>query len=257
MKKISFGIAICAFVLFQLSQPAQAKIWRSPSYPYGDLVVGHCILVDTISEADDTHVYTLNPDNTTAINFEYYEHWNRNARCDELQFHVDHNTPIIRLREWLRGVAIGWYQNIGTSHFKNQTVSTPSHEWFFIDEAGAHRIPDWLTALSWGLLMYDRISIGLPVSGDFHKYVKFSTPLNFGDGNYADKVSSIWLENDTDYSTLPNRLVEEINRKDADSSYPVLGNGVCTYPGTYPGDPYRALLDWGWMLRNPGCPMAN
>jgi hypothetical protein len=258
MKKISFGIAICIFVLFPLFQPAQANTWKSPSYPYtDDLVVGNCTLVDTLAEADDTHVYTLNPDNTTQLNRAYYEHWDRNARCDELQFHVDHNTPISRLTTWLDETTYGWFANIGTSHYKDQTVSTSRHEWFFINESGAHRIPDWLTALSWGLLIDDRMSIYQ--TDAFYKYVTIGAPLQFAEGQFADKINAVWKDEVRDYGNLPARLGEEIK----DWTLPERNSYMnafesCEFDlGRRGFNPHDNLLDWSWMLSNPGCPLAD
>ncbi len=82
-------ILISATLLGTLSvASAQAGTYRSPTYPYEyGYKVGDCILVDTPSEADATHVYTLNPNFTRQMNTAYMRYFGRNARCDELQFH--------------------------------------------------------------------------------------------------------------------------------------------------------------------------
>lgn len=36
----------------------------------------------------------------------YNSSWGRAPRCDELQFHLDHSTPLDRLTDWLKGQAI-------------------------------------------------------------------------------------------------------------------------------------------------------
>lgn len=187
--------------------------------------------------------------------------WDRNARCDELQFHVDHNTPLDRLRSWLGEVARGWYQNIGSTHFKDQTISTSSHEWFLVKDGVLRRIPDWLTAVSWGLLIDDRISIPYQLNTEFYNLVTIGPPLNFGDGPYADKIHAIWKEEDREYPELPSALEYEINRigfwqySEMRRSGNLFTN--CTYQSYYSRDPYANLLDWTWMLRNPGCPLAE
>jgi len=143
MKKIIVISAVAVFLFVLSAHSSAASTWKSPYAPFtDDLKAGNCTLVNTVAEKDSTHVYTLNPDNTYNLNWAYWERWRRNARCDELQFHVDHSTPISRLNSWLDEVAYGWYADIGNTHFKGQTVSTSRHEWFFVDQNGIHRIPD-------------------------------------------------------------------------------------------------------------------
>lgn len=269
MKRIIIGLALFAL----LAPVAQAGTWKSPHYPYGDLTLGNCALVNTQSEANATHVYTLNPDNTIAINSAYMSRWDRNARCDEIQFHVDHNTSINRLTNWLDETAYGWYANIGTSHFKNQTISTSRHEWFFVDVNGIHRIPDWLTALSRGLLINDRISIPPAHTEKFYELAEIGPPLLFSSiekgqtqwlGPWSEKVYNIWKNGDRDYTTghppMPSRLVEELGRRTDCASFAgscsILFES-CQYIPYTPPDEYENLLDWSWMLRNPGCPLAD
>lgn len=216
-----------------------------------------CIMVDTMAEADTTHIYTLNPDNTNNLDLYYNRYWGRSARCDELQFHIDHNTPIYRLRDWLNGVANSWYQNIGATHYNHQTVSTARHEWFYIDENGAHRIPDWLTAMSWGLLIKDRLSIPIDVTDLFYNNVTFTAPMQFNDGQFADEIYSLWKENNPDYSTLPKTMQTEIDGF-IDGSSSMFDAGIfrdCSL--AWPRGAYQDLLDWRWMLSNPGCSLSE
>lgn len=51
-------------------------------------------------EGDNTYAYLQNVYNA------YQEAWGRYPRCDELQFHMDHGTPLERLKEWLAGESI-------------------------------------------------------------------------------------------------------------------------------------------------------
>lgn len=41
-----------------------------------------------------------------AVHDAYVAYWDREPRCDEMQFHLDHSTPLDRLTEWLKGQAI-------------------------------------------------------------------------------------------------------------------------------------------------------
>lgn len=40
-----------------------------------------------------------------AVRSEYFSYWGRYPRCDELQFHLDHSTPLDRLTSWLNEIA--------------------------------------------------------------------------------------------------------------------------------------------------------
>ena len=214
MKKI-ISVTSILFVLFLVSvKQSNASPWIPPQGLGTEfLEAGDCILVNTVAEKDANHVYTLNPDNTRAINQSYVMRWSRNARCDEIQFHVDHNTPISVLNNWLDNVAYGWYANLGSTHFKGQTVSTSRHEWFYVDQNGIlQRIPDWLTSLSWGLLVSDRLSVSPYHADKFYEFVTIGPPLGFNDGQYAVIINNIWKNGSTDYTGLPPRLADEFSR---------------------------------------------
>jgi len=255
MKKTLLFTAIAVLGLIVIAQKTDAATYLDPTDPTQSYQAGDCAMVSTRVEATGGKVYTLNPDHTKLLNTAYHEYWDRNARCDELQFHVDHGTTLARLRTWLGEVAVGWYKNVGATHFKNQTISTSRHEWFYIDEDGAHRIPDWLTALSWGLLIEDRLSIWPVNTNNFYNNVTIAEPLYFSDGHYADKISGIWKNNDRDFSLLPSRLAEEIETVVRQSN----AFTACTFSwySAFPGNPWDNLLDWSWMLHNSGCPLAD
>ncbi len=254
MKKIT----LLTFVLLLAAIPAsrvEAGKWRHGNEYY---TAGNCYMVDSQAMADDQHVYTLNPDHTFQLNYSYVLRWGRNARCDELQFHVDHNTPLSRLNAWLDEVAFGWYSNLSASHFNRQTISTSRHEWFYVDENGIHRIPDWLTGLSWGLLVNDRLSIPIVHTEAFYEYATISNPLNYYGGSYVDEINDIWQDGNRDYSNLPTSMVNDINsvnspvlRVGRGGSFSVFTN--CAYLTSSAGDPYGNLLDWSWMQHNLGC----
>lgn len=241
-----------------------APITKAGTYPSSDGVnpikLDGCTLVNNQEEADSTHVYTLNPDNTIKIAEAYLKYWGRPARCSELQFHVDHNTPISRLNSWLNSVVISWYKNIGSTHFEGKTVSTSNYEWFLIKGGVAHRIPDVLTGWSWGLLVDDRLSIPYQNTTAFYDSITIGPPLNFSDGQYTDKIHEIWKNKYRVYSSLPSRMADTIEKFVNDTWAGSMGGGIferCNYSARYPGDPYAKLLDWSWMLRNPGCALGS
>ncbi|MCH7492617.1 hypothetical protein IID19_03445 [Patescibacteria group bacterium] len=257
MKKLTLFAIATAFLF-------SATTIYAGTYPSSDgetqITVAGCTLVTTPAEADSSNVYTLNPDHTILLNNSYFTYWGRNARCDELQFHVDHSTSISRLNSWLKSVVRGWFSDIGNTHYANQTVSTLNHEWFFIKEGVARRIPDILTSWSWGLLVGDRISIPRAVQADFYELVTIGAPMEFSGGQYSEKINSIWMDGNRDYSSLPESMSTIID-KFVESKFagsPTDG-GIferCTYASLYSGDPWRALLDWSWMARNVGCALA-
>lgn len=258
MKKLTLFAIATAFLF-------SATTINAGTYPSSDgetqITVAGCTLVTTPAEADSSNVYTLNPDHTILLNNSYFTYWGRNARCDELQFHIDHSTPISRLNSWLNGIALGWYQDIGSTHYANQTVSTSTHEWFFIKDGVARRIPDLLTAWSWGLLLGDRLSIPAAHTTAFYNSVTIGAPVDFSGGQYYKKINSIWLEGDRDYSTLPesmSTIIDKFVESKWAGSDPTDGGifGRCIYRSLSPGDPWAALLDWSWMARNVGCALA-
>ncbi len=266
MKRVWLALAVGVSVTLVFAGSASAGTYLSPYAPYEDgYKAGDCTMVTTRGEADATHVYTLNPSNTVNLNLSYLYYWGRNARCDELQFHVDHNTSIARLNSWLKSVVVDWFKNIGTTHYNNQTVSTTwsnghGYEWFLVRDGAIHRIPDWLTALSWGLLMNDRLSIPVGVHEEFYDNAPLGAPVSFNDGPYATKIRSIWQNGDRDFSTLPASLATEINSFLSGGGGRSGNWGVftsCSYQFSWSSDPYGVLLDWSWMLRNDGCPLAS
>lgn len=251
MKKTLLFMSLVGLVGLVGAKPAEAKTYLDPYSFEEGYSAGKCVMVDTRSEADSTHVYTLNPDNTVKLNQAYWRRWGRGARCDELQFHIDHNTPVLRLELWLDSVAYDRYANIGGTHFESQTVSTSRHEWFLVKNGVLHRIPDWLTALSWGLLINDRFSIPDVHEIKFYNLVTIGEPLSFNQGSYFKKINAIWSQGSRDYSKLPSGLQDEV--RDRLSLFT-----DCTFGYRYGfNNTYRVLLDWTWMLRNPDCPLAD
>ncbi|MFA6272082.1 MAG: hypothetical protein WC693_03160 [Patescibacteria group bacterium] len=252
---------ILSVTLFLLLLPASRPLKATPyldSY-FDEITAGdNCTLVNTPAEADATHVYTLNPDYTKLLAVEYPAFWERQARCDELQFHVDHNTPKARLSSWLLTTAQSWLQNISTSHYKNQTVSTSRDEWFFINESGAHRIPDILTGWSWGLLGEDYLKISPRLTDSFYNSVTIGSPLQFNDGQYAEKIRAIWKNGDRNFDTLPTRLGTSLSGYTY--GYPKLFTSCPSSCGSPTDRHCGNLLDWRWFQSNQGyrtCPDQN
>jgi len=231
-------------------RPAEAAVWRDPYDLTKDYKAGNCTLVSTRAEANASRVYTLNPDFVVlTLNSSYRDYWDRDARCDELQFHVDHNTTRTRLRQWLGEVVTGWFKNIRATHLNGQTVSTGRGEWFLIENGVARRIPDWLTAMSHGLLLQDKKDVHFFLDAVFYANVRIGAPLQFSQGQHADKIVDIWKEGDRDYSSLPDRLADEISSIEE-------GGGFEDCRPEFFTRGYYGLVDWNWMYRNPGCPLA-
>lgn len=250
--RIVIGAMIAASLL--LVHPAEASTYIENGQP---VRAGTCKMVNLRSEADATHVYTLNPDHTIKLNQAYVDNWSRNATCSELQFHVDHSTPLVRLGQWLGGVAQGWYANLKNSHFEGQTISTSTHEWFLVKDGELRRIPDWLTALSNGLMIDDRLSIPTSQTNVFYQLTTVGTPVQFSAGQYVNTISDIWeTENDIARrnlifaSDLPSSIKGELDYFDANFQNCQEGNSL---EGVVLNDPRSVLLDWSWKLHNPIC----
>lgn len=247
VRHISLSIALFGALL-------TVSVARATNYPDAHgmpLKVGVCALVNTKSEEDATHVYTLNPDNVRAINALYRLYFFRDARCDEQQFHVDHNTSLSKLETWL---SVKLKSRFQSGQYNGQTISTGRREWFYIDNGQARRIPDWLTALSHGLLVADRLS--WPKDRSFYGNVKIGKPLDFTSGQYAEKINAVWKNGDRDYAVLPTRLATDIQSLvDRQEPYTSVFAG-CTFFSAR-GDRRGELLDWSWMLHNPGCALAS
>ncbi|MFA6271922.1 MAG: MopE-related protein [Patescibacteria group bacterium] len=207
------------------------------------LYAGVCQLVETRAEAGPNKVYTLNPDHTIRLNNLYKDYFSRNARCDELQFHVDHNTSAYRLEAWLAETMLGWFRDIGKTHFEGQTLSTSRHEWYFVKNGTLHRIYDWPTALAWGLLPGDRLSIPWQLTNRFYNIVKIGEPLNFSTGQYATQIHNLWKKGTENISVLPLSMQNEIIKfKNSDTYQSAFtSRNQLTYKGAY-----GALLAWGW-----------
>lgn len=227
---------------------------RAGYYPDNDgtpLKVGDCTLVNDKSQENATQVYTLNPTYVSNIDAIYYTYFRRDARCEELQFHIDHNNPVRKVEKWLIKTVTN---RMKSGYYNGNTVATKSRgEWFWVDNNVAHRIPDWLTGLSNGFLRSDRILLTLKLSDLFLHNVAIGAPVAFGDGAYADKITSIWKNGDRDYTSLPQRLAEEISLYETRA-------GVftrCVYRSYYVSQGYDIDLDWSWMLHNPGCILAD
>lgn len=228
---------------------------RAGYYPDNDgtpLKVGDCTLVNDKSQASDTQVYTLSPSDVVSIYYKYFQYFRRPARCEELQFHVDHNNSVKKVEKWLLKTVTN---RIKSGYYNGNTVVTKTRsEWFWVENNVAHRIPDWLTGLSNGFIISDHILLSATLSNLFYHNVAIGAPVAFGDGAYADKITSIWKNGDRDYTSLPQRLAEEISLRESKSNVFT----QCVYRSYYSYDQrYEVSLDWSWMLHNPGCILAD
>jgi len=121
-----------SIILISLPLLSQAGTYPTSIFDNTAQKAGYCTMVTLISEKSETSVYTLNPTHTVSLANSYFEYWSRWPRCDELQFHIDHNTSLSRLRAWLSQVERQRLQNVNQLPYAGQTVSTMEHEWFLI-----------------------------------------------------------------------------------------------------------------------------
>lgn len=245
----AFFIAFCLLLAGGLR--ASAAVWvRGDGTP---ITVAGCTLVNKQREADATHVYTKNVELTRAINQLYRQLFYRRASCGELQFHALHATSTKKLTAWMLKKSTAWFRSVAGTVYQNRTVSTDRGDWFFLSNGVAKKIPDWLTAVSWGLLMEDRIELPSVLTDLFYANVPFSALLNFSDGPYAATTRSLWLDGTTDTSALPARLAAEVATFRDGNGWPSAFHVFesTSYIKRSASDPYATLLDWTWLAGNP------
>jgi hypothetical protein len=245
MKKILFF----PLILVLLALPLKIEAGTYPTGQFDDtpLKAGNCTMVNTEAEKSVTTVYTLNPDHTRSLAYQYRNVWHREARCDELQFHVDHNTTINCLRLWLIEVEKERYRNMGTSIYNGQTMSTPRYDWFLIKDGKRYHIPDLPTAYAWGLLVQDRISVSSFLTDYFYEHVEDGGALNYTDGQYFEQIDDVWRNLNFSQSTFPTRLQEELETQFSQNAFTYIN--PCSID-LYIRGAYCKLLDFGWTSQN-------
>src|SRR5690606_14393741 len=119
------------------------------------IMTNGCVLTPDPAQKNAHTVYTLNISLTQDIDRAYYEWWGRYARCDELQFHAEHNTPWARVNSWLSKTQIQRYKDhVYTGGlFKTHAQGTFSDAkiWRIIN-GKRQRVYDWPTQMAWGFL---------------------------------------------------------------------------------------------------------
>lgn len=248
--------AFCIAVLLASIVSSFLTPWIAQAATFDDgvgmpLTAGTCVMVNTRAEAKRGNaVYTLNPDHTIKLNQAYLSFWGRNARCDELQFHVDRNMKIAKLSSWLNKRAVAWYRDLKNSPYEGRTVSTSRREWFLVQNGQLRHIPDWLTAMSWGLRIPARASIPSRMTDIFYESATVGEPLQYSAGPYWSAIEERRRNGTALPATVPQPVRDEVQ---AFAQNAVFGNifFLQRYVPRSADDAYAKLLDWSWVAENP------
>ena len=174
----------------------------------------------------------------------YVDMWDRPIKCNELIFHLDHNTPHDRLRNWLRtesesnftqdfiDIYEGYNGSTISTSLKIPRTSYPN-SFYLLTEHNRYLVPDYPTSLSWGLLISDRIGIRGQVSEYIFSHFPNGGMLEYAEGPYYQEIQTYWDTGVID-ETLPESLIQELE---------IYGVYL---RGTMPIGPYRILFDWSW-----------
>ncbi len=239
-------VIIVSAMLFVLSLAVSPSVLLSaPQTGLTGNRIGGCAMVAKRAEAGPSTVFTKNIRHARSVNQAYQRIWGRNARCDELQLHENRSTKITDLYNWLRAIALARYRSIGTSSLEGRTVSTARHEWFLVQRGVLRKIPDWPTALAWGLALSQRTSIPAGMTEAFYGSVTVGEPLRFADGPYMRTVEALWKRRSQDFTALPLAVASEVMRlvREAD-----IFNTNRYEPRNAA---FARLLDWRWLTGNP------
>lgn len=213
------------------------------------------------SEKNSQTVKARTLDEVRNINRLYFNEWGRDARVDELQFHVDHVASHAVLTAWLEDnpqapctlYNAACRYNVGTEQIDRlagHTVSTDAHEFFFIKDGKRWVIPDFPTMNAWGLLFNDRWSTIGPATAYLKSHYPLGGTLNYADGVYHDEIQTYWSGRDGNAvpETLPEAM-QDLFVQTMDSNV-IYGDwhwlGVQT-SSSWVGYSYNNLLDWSYL----------
>ncbi|MFA6198280.1 MAG: hypothetical protein WC734_03965 [Patescibacteria group bacterium] len=197
--------------LVGLVKPSQAvytdPITREPI----SLYFSKCVLTPDPAQKNATTVYTLNIDMARKIESAYLEWWNRAPRCDEVQYHIEHNTTIIKLSSWLSKVEIQRFKDHtydGLVKTHAQGTYGDAKTWRLIN-GKRQRVYDWPTQMAWGFVSADLKPINIQLSNEFFAAYPEIAPLKYSDGPYKTQVDTVWKTGATDINA-PARLKTEL-----------------------------------------------
>ncbi len=92
----------------------------------------------------DTYEEVINYDNL------YLEYFGRQARCDELEFHLQHNTSHEDLITWMMEQEdYTWWSNLITTYEGEAIYGSVSKDVYYVKDGLLYSVPDLMTAYAW------------------------------------------------------------------------------------------------------------
>lgn len=154
-------------------------------------------------------------DEVNNINNIYREIRGNNARCDELDFHVQHVTPHDVLRNWLTetlGIKVlsASVVNVNVGDLEGKTILDRSNGKLYLIKDGArHWAPDVLTMASHGLIYED----GIVLENYQVSSIVLGYQLKYWEGKYYRTIEVVLREGNKEaIRFLPARLNEEVEK---------------------------------------------
>jgi len=148
----------------------------------------------------------------TWIDNSYMQIWHRHARCDEVRFHLDHGTSREKLEAWLQQVKV---QKLGEA-YGNNTFIAPSTgnlnndaTWWLDTSGVAHRVYDWPSMMSWGLLLEDTYSMPAEELGFWNRVVPKGSIMDYTTGPYYEQVQNYW-DDSTYVPIVPQAIKDDL-----------------------------------------------
>lgn len=167
----------------------------------------------------------------------YFEEYGRGAKCDELKFHLQRNTPHDRLRVWLNEQKEAkWWDDLLEQYDGQMIYNNNPKAVYLVIDGGMRRVPSFQVALAHGLIiddatlmkdLHDRLHEGQVRYADYNS-------LAYTDGAYTEEIEQVLQgeEADTgnreldDYITEHSKLLTKVSpSRSDDKDY----QGICTF----------------------------
>lgn len=254
MKKLLILLPLFLVAVLVAPKAADAVYIDSVTHEPITLDYGHnCTLTPNPSEKSSTIVYTLNIALTNRINYEYYKYWGRYARCDELQWHAEHNTEFNRLTRWLQQVQIQRYNNHEYDGlFRTDDIrrgADPVYATWRLINGKRQRVYDWPTQIAWGYVWEDGRGVPNELIEYFYAAYPEIEPLQYSEGPYIEQFNDAW-HNFNPNVDMPQRLLDEVIANGFNSNRYFFFRNPCDWGSHgcgYLGHGYSG----GWTLLNP------
>ncbi len=243
-------LSLAAFVLVAVGMVG--KFSATPVFAKDLGYAGYCVVSDTVKNAWTVRAKTLNE--VKNFNNLYYEHWGRDAECEELQFQVDHRTSHDRLETWLEDttdtrthrwtLGTAGVDNLVTTIDGTNTVSITGAKFYFIQYGYTRRVYDFPTALSWGLNKDHRSSVDPNITSYLFERWPEGVPLEYDDGPFYIGIRD--YRNGMDADNVPASITGALRAYLLEDLGPDL-RGAMLWSGNFTTDRSMNLFDWSYL----------